>query len=56
MESVNNDNLNAFLDFTGALDIQFRTVPVPDFNLEVNITDKDLAGVIRQLNHLSTWR
>ena len=35
---------------TGALDIQFMTVPEPDFNPEVNATDQDLAVVIRKRN------
>ena len=43
MPLVNMDNSNVFLDFTGAVDIIFMTVPEPDFNLEVNTTDQDLA-------------
>ena len=49
MASVNSNRSKAFVDFTGALDIQFATVREADFNVRVNNrTRQELYLIIRE--------
>ena len=49
MASVNSNCSKAFLDFTGALDIQFAAVTEADFNVRVNIrTRQELYLITRE--------